>query len=96
MFLQHSNQLEYCDTWEMSLLYYFVVHSFALKCCVLTTASCRQHLKNASKKYASLMYFQFSIAPLCSLVKTYVLSTFAILVISETIFQIAIVLNIVT
>lgn len=78
------------------LLYYitFLVHSFALKCCVLIIASCREHLKKiTSKKYASLMYFQFSIAPLCSLVKAFLLTTFAILVISETIFQIPMALN---
>lgn len=80
-------KLLYCIT--------FLVQNFALKCCVLIIASCRQHLKKiTSKIYAPLMYFQFSIAPLYSLVKTFLLSTFAIPVISKTIFQIPMVLNI--
>lgn len=80
------------------LLYYitFLIQNFALKCCVLIIASCRQHLKKiTSKIHASLMYSQFSIAPLYSLVKTSLLSTFAIPVISEIIFQIPMVLSIV-
>lgn len=69
-------------------IFFLFVQNFALKYLLHIRASCRQYLVITSKKYACLIYSQFSVAPLCSLVKTFVLCTFVYPIIFETIFQI--------
>lgn len=71
---------------NFSILVVVIVQNFALKYFLHILTSSRQHLKITSKKDAHLMYFQFSVASLCSLVKTFKLPTFFIPVISETTF----------